>query len=55
MKAGFPPVDIKFTDRKEYYDSLGEYDQTGKTEKFECMLATYVLERIEEYLRIIIG
>ena len=53
MKAGYPPVDIKFSDRKEYYDSLGEYDQTGKTEKFERMLATYVLERIEGYLRAI--
>jgi Fic family protein len=53
MKAGYPPVDIKFTDRKEYYDSLIDYDITGKTEKFERIFATYVLERIEEYLKII--
>jgi Fic family protein len=53
MKAGYPPVDIKFTDRKEYYDSLNEYDTTNKTERFEKMFAAYVLERIEEYLKII--
>jgi len=53
MKAGYPPVDIKFTERKEYYDSLSEYDLTGRTEKFERMFAEYVLERIEEYLKII--
>jgi len=53
MKAGYPPVDIKFADRKEYYDSLSEYDTTNKTERFERMFATYVLERIEEYLKII--
>jgi len=53
MKAGYPPVDIKFTDRKEYYDSLSEYDRTGKTERFERMFAIYVLDRIEEYLKII--
>jgi Fic family protein len=53
MKAGYPPVDIKFTDCKDYYDSLSEYDRSGKTEKFERMFANYVLERIEEYLKII--
>ena len=52
MKAGYPPVDIKFTDRKEYYDSLSEFDTTQKTERFERLFATYVLERIEDYLKI---
>jgi len=53
MKAGYPPVDIKFADRKEYYDSLSEYDVTNKTDRFEKMFATYVLERLDEYLEII--
>jgi len=53
MKAGFPPIDIKFTDRKQYYDSLSDFDQTGSPLKFERMFATYVLERLEEYLKII--
>jgi len=53
MKAGYPPIDIKFADRKEYYDSLSEYDTTNKTDRFEKMFATYVLERIEEYLEIL--
>jgi len=53
MKAGYPPIDIKFTDRKEYYDSLSECDISGKTESFEMMFAGYVLERIAEYLKII--
>ncbi|MCL2690071.1 MAG: Fic family protein [Chitinispirillia bacterium] len=53
MKAGYPPIDIKFTDRREYYDCFSEYEQTGKTEKIEMMFAAYVLERIEEYLKII--
>ncbi|MCL2540755.1 MAG: Fic family protein [Firmicutes bacterium] len=53
MKSGYPPVDIKFIDRKEYYDSLSEHDISGSTERFERMFAGYVLERIEEYLKII--
>jgi len=53
MKAGYPPIDIKFIDRNEYYDCFNEYEQTGKTEKIERMFAVYVLEQIEEYLKII--
>lgn len=53
MKLGYPPVDIKFADRKEYYDSLSEYDESNKTDRFERMFATYILERIEWYLKII--
>jgi len=50
MKIGYPPVDIKFSDRNEYYNALNEYDTTNKTDRFERMFATYILERIEEYL-----
>ncbi|MDR2582887.1 MAG: Fic family protein [Fibromonadaceae bacterium] len=53
MKIGYPPVDIKYADRKEYYDSLNEFDLIGKTDRFEYMFATYVLERIEDYCKIL--
>lgn len=53
MKAGYPPVDIKFTDRKKYYDCFDDYNQTKKTDSFERLFASYVLERIEEYLKIL--
>ena len=25
MKAGYPPIDIKFTDRRAYYEAFGMY------------------------------
>ena len=53
MKAGYPPIDIKFTDRNIYYNCFNELDKLKETEKMECLFAEYVLERIEEYLRII--
>ena len=53
MKAGYPPIDIKFADRHVYYDCFNEFDEAKKTEKMERLLAEYVLERIEEYLKII--
>lgn len=53
MKAGYPPVDIKFSDRQKYYNSFDEYDHTKKTDSFQRLFASYVLERIEEYLKIL--
>jgi len=53
MKAGYPPIDIKFTDRAEYYDGFSAFERTRKTDRIEKTIAEYVLERIEEYLKII--
>ena len=53
MKGGYPPIDIKFSDRSLYYDCFSEYELTEKTEKIEKLFAEYVLERIEEYLSIL--
>jgi len=53
MKQGYPPIDIKFATRKEYYDSLNEFTFAGNTERFEQLFAGYVLQRLEEYLEII--
>ena len=53
MKAGYPPIDIKFTDRKEYYDAFENYSLTQSSEKMEFLFANYVLEEIERYLSII--
>ena len=53
MKAGYPPIDIKFTDRAEYYDCFTSYEKTKQTDQMEKMMGGYVLERIEDYLKII--
>lgn len=53
MKAGYPPIDIKFTDRNEYYECFRDFDLHGKTDRIEKLFAEYVLERIDEYLRIL--
>ena len=52
MKAGYPPIDIKFTDRNEYYDSFNQFDETNSSEKMERLFAEYVLEQTENYLKI---
>ncbi len=54
MKNGIPPINIKFMNRRRYYDCFKAY-QSGNKEPDEMvqLIGEYVLEGIENYLRII--
>lgn len=53
MQEGYPAVNVKFADRQKYYNCFnayyGEHDSTEMTN----LLATYVQERLSEYIRIL--
>ena len=50
MKAGYPPIDIKFTDRKAYYDAFDAYYVKGNLAHMEKLFAGYVNARLDQYL-----
>lgn len=50
MKAGFPPIDIKFTDRIAYYNAFDEYHVKHDVSAMEKLFAGYVNERLNMYL-----
>lgn len=50
MKAGYPPIDIKFTDRVAYYNAFDEYHVKHKLEAMEQLFAGYVNARLDSYL-----
>lgn len=50
MKAGFPPIDIKFTDRIAYYNAFDEYHVKHDVSAMEKLFAGYVNERLDMYL-----
>lgn len=50
MKAGYPPIDIKFTDRIAYYNAFDEYHVKHNLGTMEKLFAGYVNERLESYL-----
>ena len=50
MKAGYPPIDIKFTDRIAYYDAFDGYYTKGKPDAMEKLFAGYINERLSQYL-----
>ena len=53
MKAGYPPIDIKFTDRIKYYQAFDEYHTKGDLSVMEDLFARYLNERLDLYLSIL--
>ena len=53
MKAGYPPIDIKFTDRIAYYKAFDAYEDGGDLAAMEVLLAGYINERLDMYLSIL--
>lgn len=53
MKAGYPPIDIKFTDRLAYYQAFDAYYQKHDLSAMEGLFAGYVNARLNMYLRIL--
>lgn len=50
MKAGYPPIDIKFTDRLAYYNAFDEYHVKHNLSAMEKLFAGYINERLDIYL-----
>ena len=50
MKAGYPPIDIKFADRISYYNAFDEYHVKHDLGVMEKLFAGYVNARLDNYL-----
>ncbi len=53
MKAGFPPIDIKFTERMAYYKAFDDYYATQSTIAMEKLFADYINQGLDMYLDIL--
>ena len=53
MKEGYPPIDIKFTDRLAYYNAFDEYHVNHNLSAMEKLFADYINERLDIYLNIL--
>jgi Fic family protein len=53
MKAGFPPINIKFADRIAYYNAFDEYHIKHNFSAMENLFARYVNERLDMYLEML--
>ncbi len=50
MKLGYPPVDIKFTDRTAYYKAFDSYAEVGSPKAMFKLFAKYLTERLRRYI-----
>jgi excisionase family DNA binding protein len=53
MQQGYPPVDVKFADRKRYYACFDSYYKDKTTAPMVELVAEYLEERLRQYLNIL--
>ena len=53
MKAGYPPIDIKFSDRLKYYEAFDEYHIKHNISAMADMFARYLNKSLDLYLSIL--
>lgn len=53
MKAGYPPIDIKFADRIAYYNAFDEYHAKHNVSAMENLFAGYINARLDSYLKML--
>lgn len=53
MQNGYPPINVKFSDRKRYYDAFDSYSINQDATPMINLITEYVTERLEQYLRVI--
>ncbi len=47
IQAGYPPINVKFTDRRRYYEAFDSYVTTGSPEAMVTLIAEYLVERLQ--------
>ena len=53
MQNGYPPINIKFTDRKKYYDCFEKYHITNNPKAMIELVKSLVEEQLKQYLKIL--
>lgn len=53
IRNGYPAINVKFADRRRYYDAFDAYYRDGKADDMVLLVAEYVNERLDQYLEIV--
>lgn len=53
MQNGYPPINVKFTDRKRYYEAFDSFSRNQDANPMINLITEYVTERLEQYLIVI--
>ena len=53
IRNGYPAINVKFTDRKRYYDAFDAYYRDGNADAMIELIGEYVDKRLDEYFEIL--
>lgn len=53
MQAGYPPINVKYTDRRKYYESFDTFYRDGDAGAMTAILLEEVQERVRKLLQFI--
>ena len=53
IRAGLPPINIKFADKKRYYDAFDAYASTHSAKEMTMLIANYLIERMQTMINTI--
>ncbi len=53
IRAGYPPINVKFADRRRYYEAFDSYARTGSPEAMQTLIAEYLEQRLQAMLEIL--
>ena len=52
IQSGYPPINIKFTDRRRYYEAFDSFSRTGQPDNMTTLVAEYLKERLQTMIDI---
>ena len=47
IKAGYPPINVKFADRRRYYEAFDDYARSGSPATMTTLIAEYLEQRLQ--------
>lgn len=53
LQAGFPAINVKFADRRRYYECFSSYYETGSPKEMVTLVESYVEEMLDRYLEML--
>ncbi len=53
IRSGYLPINVKFADRKKYYDAFDAYYRDGSADAMIALIGGYVRKRLGEYLELL--
>lgn len=53
IRVGYPPINVKFADRRRYYEAFDDYARTGSPEVMTTLIAEYLEQRLQSMIAIL--